>query len=106
MEQKKLATPGKEVLAPSTFFLLGKRRTKNRPEMMGDFILGYLQYLYLFSGLKCFFFALSNEVHICVLSRFNLCHPMACSLPGSSVRENLQARIMEWVAMPSSRGSS
>ena len=71
MEQKKLATPGKEVLAPSTFFLLGKRRTKNRPEMMGDFILGYLQYLYLFSGLKCFFFALSNEVHICVLSRFN-----------------------------------
>ena len=29
-----------------------------------------------------------------------------CSLPGSSVHEILQARILEWVAMPSSRGSS
>ena len=38
---------------------------------MVDFILGHLQYLYLLSGLQCFFFALSSEVHICVLSRFN-----------------------------------
>ena len=30
---------------------------------------------------------------------------MDCSLPGSSVHEILQARILEWVAMPSSRGS-
>ena len=29
-----------------------------------------------------------------------------CSLPGSSVHGILQARILEWVAMPSSRGSS
>ena len=29
-----------------------------------------------------------------------------CSLPGSSVYGILQARILEWVAMPSSRGSS
>ena len=28
-----------------------------------------------------------------------------CSLPGSSVHGVLQARILEWVAMPSSRGS-
>ena len=34
-----------------------------------------------------------------------LCDPMHCSLPGSSVRGILQARILEWVAMPSSRGS-
>ena len=33
-------------------------------------------------------------------------NPMDCSLPGSSVHENLQARILEWVAMPSSKGSS
>ena len=32
--------------------------------------------------------------------------PMDCSFPGSSVHRNLQARIMEWAAMPSSRGSS
>ena len=35
-----------------------------------------------------------------------LCNPMDCSLPGSSVHGMLQARILEWVAMLSSRGSS
>ena len=31
---------------------------------------------------------------------------MDCSPPGSSVHGILQARILEWVVMPSSRGSS
>ena len=35
-----------------------------------------------------------------------LCDPMDCSLPGSFVHGILQARILKWVAMPSSRGSS
>ena len=35
-----------------------------------------------------------------------LCDPMDHSLLGSSVHGILQARILEWVAMPSSRGSS
>ena len=35
-----------------------------------------------------------------------LCNPMDCSLPGSSLHEVLRARILEWVAMPSSRRSS
>ena len=35
-----------------------------------------------------------------------LCDPMNCSLPGSSVHGILQERILEWVAMSSSRGSS
>ena len=39
-------------------------------------------------------------------SCLTLCSPMDCSLPGSSVQGILQARILEWVAMPSSRGSS
>ena len=34
-----------------------------------------------------------------------LCYPMDCSRPGSSVRGILQAGALEWVAMPSSRGS-
>ena len=34
-----------------------------------------------------------------------LCNPMDCSLPGSSVHGISQARILEWVAIPSSRGS-
>ena len=35
-----------------------------------------------------------------------LCDPTDCSLPGSSVRGILQARILEWVAVPFSRWSS
>ena len=35
-----------------------------------------------------------------------LCDPMDCRPPGSLVHEILQARIMEWVAMPFFRGSS
>ena len=45
----------------------------------------------------------------CVLSCFSsvwLRNPMDCGLPGFSVHGILQARILEWVAMPSSRGSS
>ena len=39
-------------------------------------------------------------------SRLTPCNPMDCSPPGSSVHGILQARILEWVAIPSSRGSS
>ena len=35
-----------------------------------------------------------------------LCNPMDCSPPGSSVHGILQARILEWVVIPSSRASS
>ena len=35
-----------------------------------------------------------------------LCNPMDWSPPGSPVHGVLQARILEWVAVPSSRGSS
>ena len=34
-----------------------------------------------------------------------LCDPMDCSLPGSSVHEIVQARIMEWFPISYSRGS-
>ena len=50
------------------------------------------------------------HMHMCMLNCFQscptLCNPMDCSPPGSSVHGILQARILEWVAMPSSRGSS
>ena len=39
-------------------------------------------------------------------SCLTLCDPMGCSLPGSSVHGILQARILEWVVIPFSRGSS
>ena len=35
-----------------------------------------------------------------------LCDPMDYGPPGSSVHGILQARILEWVAIPFSRGSS
>ena len=35
-----------------------------------------------------------------------LCDLMDCSLPGSSVHEIFQARILEWMAISFSRGSS
>ena len=35
-----------------------------------------------------------------------VCDPMDCILPGSSVHRILQARILEWVAISFSRGSS
>ena len=48
-------------------------------------------------------------VCVCVLvtqSCPSICDPMDCSLPGSSVHWILQARILEWVTIPFSRGSS
>ena len=39
-------------------------------------------------------------------SYLSLCDPMDCSLPGPSVHGILQAEILEWVAIPFSRGSS
>jgi len=52
-----------------------------------------------------------QEVPVCVPAKLlqscpMLCDPMDCSPPGSSVHGILQARTLEWVAMPSSRGSS
>ena len=44
-------------------------------------------------------------VYVCVLAKLlqlcpALCHPLDCSPLGSSVHGILQARILEWVAMP------
>ena len=50
-----------------------------------------------------------GKLFTCLLvsqSCLTLFNTMACSLPGSSVRGISQARVLEWVAMLSSRGSS
>ena len=39
-------------------------------------------------------------------SCLTLCKPMDCRLPGSSVHGILLARVLEWAAIPFSRGSS
>ena len=58
-------------------------------------------YLYLtIRKLKC-------EVEVLVAQSCpTLCNHMDCSPPGFSVHGTLQARILEWVAIPFSRGSS
>ena len=47
-------------------------------------------------------------ISMCVHAQscLTLCDPMDCSPPGSSVHGILQARILEWVAISFSRGSS
>ena len=49
-----------------------------------------------------------KRVTVCVLSHFSRGQLFVTlwSLPGSSVHRRFQARTLEWVAMPSSRGSS
>jgi len=53
-----------------------------------------------------FFFWVLYLCCACALLCPTLCDPMDCSPPGSSVHGISQARILEWVAMSSSRGSS
>ena len=45
-------------------------------------------------------------VCVCAQSCLRVCNPVDCSLPGSSAHGIFQARILEWVAISSSRGSS
>ena len=51
---------------------------------------------------KCTCAVCAKSLHSCP----TLCNPMKCSLPGYSVHGILQERILEWAAMPFSRGSS
>ena len=63
--------------------------------------------------LGCFHYsAISSEastyILVCLSAQLlqscpTLCNPMDCNLPGFSVHGILQARILKWVAMPSSR---
>ena len=53
-------------------------------------------YMYIWSDMKC----------LVTQSCLTLCNRMDCSPSGSSVHGILQARILEWVAIPFSRRSS
>ena len=46
------------------------------------------------------------KVKVKSLSRVRLYDPVDCSPPGSSIHGILQARLLEWVAIAFSRGSS
>ena len=48
----------------------------------------------------------SEKMSVVAQSCLTLCDPMDHNLPGSSVQGILQARILEWVGSPFSRGPS
>ena len=63
--------------------------------------------LNIFSPSSLLWNLLENLVKVLVAqSCLTLCNPMDCSLLGSSVHGIVQARILEWVVIPFSRGSS
>ena len=67
----------------------------------------YITWLYFFHT-SCTPFNPSKLVFSVLVTQLcpTLCNPMDCSLPGSSVQEIFQARILECVAISFSRGSS
>ena len=64
--------------------------------LIGKIFIGILLNARKYSRLLCVF----------AKSLLTLCDPIECSPPGSSFHGILQAKILEWVAMPFSRGSS
>ena len=46
------------------------------------------------------------HIYLIANSCLILCYPMDCNLPGSCAHGISQARILEWVAIPSSKGFS
>ena len=89
----------------------GRKRVRRDLVAKQQFLLCYLTSLNLNSFQRKFPIVVSFgcvDVCVCMLN----CVPMDmsynhmdCSPPGSSAHGILQARILEWVAMPSSRGS-
>ena len=75
-----------------------------------------LKMIKMVSGILCIFYHSRNLFHVCVCvcvcvharaqSCPTLCDPTDCSPPGSSVHGISQVRILEWVAISFSRGSS
>ena len=63
----------------------------------------YISLFYLYG--KTAWWPIESESEVTKMSP-TLCHPMDCSPWGSSIHGILQARILEWVAISFSRGSS
>ena len=68
-------------------------------EIPSEFVFPWVLWLFL---CVCVHARVCQVTSVCP----TLCDRLDCSPPGSSARGILQARILEWVAMPFSRGSS
>ena len=80
-----------------TFYLLPQKYQLHNFIVDVTFILSHTYSIILVLICMC-----SKSLQSCL----TLCDLMDCSLPGCSVHGILQARILEWIAMPCSRGSS
>ena len=56
--------------------------------------------------IKTFICGKQYNSFVCAQSGVSVCDPMECSPPGSSVHGISQARVLEWLAISFSRGSS
>ena len=69
-------------------------------------------YNYLENSLAVAYNITNNMIALCVRAHsvaqscLTLCDPMDCSSPGSSIHGIFQSKILEWVAISYSRGSS
>ena len=79
--------------------IYSRKKENERERVKPDFTRVLFQMIYLFVSIFCMH---AKLLHSCLA----LGHPTDCSLPGSSLHGILKARIPEWVAMPSSTGSS
>ena len=64
---------------------------------------------YLYINIYIYIYLYTCHILMCAESLQScptLCDPTDCSPPGFTVHRILQGRILEWMAMPSSRGSS
>ena len=93
---------------------MDKQERRRMPE---ESILHYICIVLYFQKMRCFLCKKkSSYTHMCVCVCVcvhahaqlcsTLCDPMDCSPLGSSVHGIFQARILEWVAICYSRGSS
>ena len=75
----------------------------NLPLLLFVFVFYFFSILYKKSVLK--FSTPKSPLSVCKHAKLpqTLCNPMEYSLPGSSVHGIVQAKILEWVIMPSSR---
>ena len=83
------------------------------PEVIRKFLY-QIRFLVCVSGLTDSFYYFTFQLEFKLLCKhakslqscLTLCDPMDCNPPGFSVHGILQARILKWIAMPSSRGYS
>ena len=77
-------------------------KKKNLESISWWCIFVFSWFINLVNYFSCFYIVMCLVAQSCS----TLCDPLDCRLPGSSVHGILQARILEWAAVPSDRGSS